>query len=180
MKLQISHFKFAAVALCLGIFAVAGSAQAIPCLVNTARLDPSQYTPPVWDLRPAAPAVLKIAAGSQWIVPVQMPVRGTCSGSFASYDDRDDLAVAVTDAAGRYIRQKPQGDIELVVLDTFGLEMRNANRSYAAIYSSGRSFGGTFAVDLGPGIYFFVLSNKHSYLAAKSVNFTLGKDTPTP
>ena len=150
---------------------VAASAQAVPCL---------EFLNGGWQARRADTATYKIVAGGQWAVPVSMPVNGRCVGSFESYDDRDDLAVVVTDNLGRYIRKQPQGDIEILVLDPFGLELRNKNRSYITTWTSGRSFGGSFDVPLAAGVWFFVISNRHSYLAPKSVTFTLGETKRIP
>jgi len=146
--------------------AAAASAQAVPCL---------EYFNNGWQSRREDTATYKITAGGQWTVAVYMPVAGRSSGSFSSYDDRDDLAVTVTDNLGRYIRKQPAGDIEIIVLDMFGLELRNKNRSYVAAWTSGRSYGGNFDVPLGAGVWYFVISNRHSYLAPKSVTFTLGE-----
>ena len=151
--------------------ATAASAQAVPCL---------EWLNNSWQPRREDTLTYKITAGGQWTVPVHMPVAGRCVGKFDSYDDRDDLAVTVTDNLGRYIRKQPQGDIEIIVLDMFGLELRNKNRSYVAAWTSGRSFGGSFDVPLGAGVWYFVISNKHSYLAPKSVTFTLGETQRVP
>lgn len=133
--------------LVLFVGTAAGQA-AIPCLVNTAGFNPLRYTPPVWETRPAISANYKIKQGNQLVVAISMPVAGRCVGSFDSYDDRDDVAVAVMDAFGKYVRVQPAGDIEVLVLDAAGLASRNRNISYAGYYSSGRQFSGTFAVDL--------------------------------
>lgn len=145
---------------------VAASAQAIPCL---------EYVNNSWQSRRVDTATYKIVAGGQYVIPVSMPVNGYCAGSFESYDDRDDVAVAVTDNLGRYIRKQPAGDIEVLVLDVFGLELRNKSRSHVAAWTSGRSFGSQFNIPLGRGIWYIVISNRHSYLAPKSVTFTLGE-----
>lgn len=163
----------------IGIFAVVGAAQ-FPCLVNTAKFDPTRYTPPVWSPRPADTAVYKVTAGGSWVITISMPAAGHCVGSFESYDDRDDLAVIVTDNLGHYIRKQPAGDIEILFLDATNLVARNAGRSYAAIWSSGRTFGGTYDVSLNAGNYYVVISNSHSYLAPKSVRFTIGEKQLTP
>lgn len=160
--------------LVLFVGTAAGQA-AIPCLVNTARFDPLRYTPPVWELPPASTRNFKIQPGGQWMLPIWMPVAGRCVGSFDSYDDRDDVAVAVMDAFGKYIRVQPAGDIEVLFLDRVSLDLRLANRSHSNYYSSGRQFSGSFAVDLPPGMSYLLLSNKHSFAAPKSVNLTLGR-----
>jgi hypothetical protein len=80
------------------------------------------------------------------------------------------------DAAKNYIRQQPAGDIELLILDVFGMANRNGRRNYASWFSSGRQTSGSFDIDLPAGDYFIVLSKTHSYLAPKSVNFTLGRN----
>lgn len=125
----------------------------------------------------AAATPFKIQAGGQYVVPVSMPVAGRCVGSFAAFDDRDDLAVAVTNAASKYI-PPVKSDIEILVLDTAGLQRRNADQSYVNYWTSGRSIGGWFDIQLNAGVYFFVISNKHSYLARKTVLFSLGERPP--
>lgn len=146
----------------------AAGQQTVPCLTH----DGNGWIVPI----SADTTTFKVAAGSQYVIPVSMPVAGRCVGSFAAFDDRDDLAVAVTDAARNYV-ERPKSDIEIIVLDTAGLQRRNAGRSYVAYWSSNRSSNGNFDLSLREGVYFFVISNKHSFLARKHVDFTLG-ETP--
>lgn len=117
----------------------------------------------------------KVAAGAYMPIYINMPVNGQCVGSFESYDDRDDLAVIVTDNLGRYIRTQPKGDIEIMILDIFQFTFFQRNGSYIAAYTSGRSFGGTFNAELPAGPYWIVINNRYSMLARKSVTFTLGE-----
>ncbi len=151
--------------------AVAAVAQT-PCLENAAA---GQSRSPEWVPARAFSTVLKIAAGGTWQIPIFMPAPGQCVGSFESFDDRDDVAVVITDAAGRYIRKAPAGDIEVLILDAAALDARNKHRSYAAWYGSGRQFSGTFAASLPAGWFYIIISNQHSFLAGKTVNFTLGR-----
>lgn len=147
----------------------AAGQQTVPCLTH----DGNGWIVPF----AADPTSFKIQAGGEYPIPVSMPVVGRCVGSFAAFDDRDDLAVAVTNAASKYI-PPVKGDIEILVLDTAGLARRNAGQSYVNYWNSGRSTGGWFDVPLNAGVYFFVISNKHSYLARKTVLFSLGQRPP--
>jgi hypothetical protein len=168
--------KIILIAVMVAAAAVAGNAQVLQCVTNKAKFDPYRYTPPVWETIDAASITVKLRAGTEWVIPFRMPVRGRCAGSFDAFDDRDDVAVVVMDAAKNYIRQQPAGDIELLILDVFGMANRNGRRNYASWFSSGRQTSGSFDIDLPAGDYFIVLSNTHSYLAPKSVNFTLGRN----
>lgn len=122
----------------------------------------------------------KINLASWWQIPFYMPVAGRCVGSFDSYDDRSDAFKMVQDAAGRYVRVPVSGDIEiLIVTDQEWARIRGAigTLSYQAVYSSGRSYGGAFGVDLAPGWYHLVINNSFSN-GAKSVNLKFGGKLP--
>ena len=167
--------KIILIAVMVAAAAVAGNAQVLQCVTNKAKFDPYRYTPPVWETIDAASITVKLRAGTEWVIPFRMPVRGRCAGSFDAFDDRDDVAVIIMDAAKGYIRQQPVGDIELLIFDVMNMANRNARRNYASLFSTGRRTSGAFDIDLPAGDYFIVLSNTHSYLTPKSVNFTLGR-----
>lgn len=167
--------------------AAAAGQSFIPCLENIAApgVNDSVWYPgmaapmpvhkPKWETRQTSDtAVYKLLGGHAWPVPVSMPAAGRCVGSFAAYDDREDAAVILTEAAGRYIPQKPAGEIEILLVDPVGFERFKANRSFVALWSSGRRVNGSFDISLAPGVYYFIINNRFSMLAAKSVTFTLG------
>jgi hypothetical protein len=183
----MKHTAAALVISLLAAIAAAAQMQYAPCLVDAQRyaepLRNKNGTPvfpigprpaPVWQTPKGLPIVYKIGAGASWQIPIVMPVAGSCKGGFESHDDRPDLAVVITDALGRYIRQQPPGDIEILILDEFNFTQRLRGLSYAAFYSSGRQFSGKFSVPLAAGYYRLVISNTHSFLAGKEVTFLLG------
>jgi len=161
----------------------------IPCLENIARpgandtiFMPGMAAPlpihtPQWATRTTEDtAVYKLNGGGAFQIPIWMPEPGRCVGSFASYDDRDDLAVAITDAAGNYVGVRPRikGDIEIIIVDETGYVLFERNRQYAAFWSSGRRSAGWFDVPLAAGHYRLIINNRFSMLAPKSVTLTLG------
>lgn len=164
--------KILVFAACLLAATVAAGQRTLPCLVNVA----DAGKPPVWTTpSDVPPFTFKIMAGDSYILPISMPVAGECVGTLESYDDRDELAVAALDAAGNYIAIKPAGDIEMEILTPTQLDLRTARLSYVASYTTHRVTSYAFNARLSAGVYFLVLSNRHSPLARKAVTIQFGK-----
>lgn len=126
--------------------------------------------------------IYKLNAGSWTRITFYMPQTGRCVGEFGAYDDRSDQYKVVQDAAGRYIRVpvETKGDIEILIISDREFARIKGNistSSYSAEYSSGRSYGGTFGVNLEKGWHHLVVYNGYS-LAAKSVNLKFGGKLP--
>jgi hypothetical protein len=60
-------------------------------------------------------------------------------------------------------------DVEVYVLDTYNFAAWSRGESFSSVYSSGRTSKGNFDVRLGKGIWYFVVSNKFSYISSKTV-----------
>jgi hypothetical protein len=131
---------------------------------------------PEWQLRAASATVYKLNGGAAWHYRFIVPVDARCVGAFLAEDDRSDLWTYAQDAAGKRIGVpiKPKGDIEIMILNLRQYDDFVNFRSHTAVYTSGRSFGDTFSVDLAAGWYELVVSNRHSILAGKSVTLAFG------
>lgn len=99
----------------------------------------------------------------------------TLKGTFTSNDNREDLTVAATE----YLRidNTIQNNIELLVLDERNYSARSGGRSFMSLFNSGKVTMGNFEVPLRPGIYRFIISNRHSLLAGKQVKLKLDSKT---
>lgn len=143
---------------------------------------PSSRKPVVTTIAAPQPEFYQLNGGAIWQWSFYMPQKGTCVGAFASTDDSSDIWNLLVGAAAAYAGVKPptsKGDIQILVISENQWSAFNRDSSYRAVYSSGRSYGGTFRVELSPGWYRLVISNKHSHLAAKSVAFTFGGSLPS-
>lgn len=143
---------------------------------------PSTRPKPEPQLVDAFSEVYKLNALQWWHITFYMPVAGRCLGKFASYDDRSDTYKIVQDAAGRYVRVpvETRGDVEILVItndEWARIKGAIATSGYRAVYSTGRSYGGTFDVDLTAGWYHLIVYNGFS-ASAKSVSFTFGGKLP--
>lgn len=120
-------------------------------------------------------SVYTIASYDLWQLQFEVTQPRRFSAAFDSRDNRDDLAVAITDVYGRKVGiQKPAGDIEIMILDERNYSSFTGGKSYAAYFTTGRRYFGTIDVSLKPGKYRFVISNRHSALASKQVSISFG------
>lgn len=119
----------------------------------------------------------EIKGGDTWDIPIFMRSAGFYAGSFDARDNRDDLAVTITDTARQAIPVvRPGDDIEILIVDEVGFANYKAGKSFQAVYSSGRKAAGDFKVWLVPGSYHLLISNRHSYLANKRVKMTFSPE----
>lgn len=178
--------------LILTLAAAISAQQATPCLIDTAPpglnatelyKDGSGRTYKThkaeWKLIPGISQTFKVANGGAWFFDIYMPVAGKCSGYFTSYDDSDDLNANAAKLLGKYI-EKPKGDIEILILTPLQMMYYGGGNNVTAVYSSGRKMSGKFDVNLAAGYYTIAISNKHSKLAPKSVDFLLGDPNTKP
>lgn len=145
-------------------------------------IDPARV--PAWEPRVAfiEPAV-KLNSGAVYFWPFFMPAAGRCVGAFDSYYDRTDGDELLRAAIGAYTglpMPKPKGDVEVMILTAAEFREFKNYRSHATRYSSGKTTGGSFYVDLSPGHYVLLVTNRHDSLAPKVASVVFGGKMPTP
>lgn len=170
----------------------AAAASQVPCLEDAAPGSPNStiflpgmaaplpYHKPQWGPKKPDSLTYKLSAGQFTAFAVSMPVEGgQCIGSYAVVDDQSDVE-RTAEAVLSKTNVKPKvshESIEVMFLDPLNYDAFTRSRQYAAVWSSGRVIEGMFALTLHAGTYYVVLNNRYS-LAAKSVTFTLGEQTP--
>ncbi|MEP6946936.1 MAG: hypothetical protein ABJA02_13525 [Acidobacteriota bacterium] len=158
----------------LGVAVLAQSPRIVPCIVDVGTAGADGKHLAQWQPRTAEKSVVKIAPGTELILPFSMPVDGNCVGSFTAFDDREEMAINYMNASGKTVSKQPKGDVEVLILDVPGMEARNKHEKFAASYSGGIVTDGKFSAELTAGDYFVVISNKHSDKIPKKIVFWFG------
>jgi hypothetical protein len=187
------NFHMKTLILSLALAGGAAGQGYIPCLIDkappgfnaTMRVDtPGADTAPIrmhqadWKLRSATSSIFAVNHGTAQSVLISMPAAGTCSGTFDSADNRDDLTKVATEYGAKQARVTPpqiNGDIEIFVVDEAGWREFAAGRNYQMYGSTGRSAGGKFSFDLPAGLFRLVINNRYSTFASKWVRLTVGE-----